>query len=58
MYYADSKPINSPVVYGARLSLHDGVPFKDISLYHIVIMSLQYLTLTRPSITFAVNQVY
>ncbi|PKI78139.1 hypothetical protein CRG98_001467 [Punica granatum] len=53
----DCKPISSPVTSGARLSLHDGDPFDNPSLYRSVVGSLQYLTLTRPDIAFAVNQV-
>ncbi|PKI55374.1 hypothetical protein CRG98_024225 [Punica granatum] len=52
----DYKPISSPVASGARLSLHDGDTFEDPSLYRSVVGSLQYLTLTRPDIAFAVNQ--
>ncbi|PKH47874.1 hypothetical protein CRG98_050414 [Punica granatum] len=51
----DCKPISSPVATGSRLSLHDGHPFEDPSLYRSVVGSLQYLSLTRPDITYAVN---
>ncbi|PKI78210.1 hypothetical protein CRG98_001381 [Punica granatum] len=53
----DCKPISSPVSAGSRLSLHDGHPFEDPSLYRSVVGSLQYLSLTRPDIAYAVNQV-
>ncbi|PKI57099.1 hypothetical protein CRG98_022493 [Punica granatum] len=53
----DCKPISSPVASGARLSVHDGDTFEDPSLYQSVVGSLQYLTLTRPDIAFAVNQI-
>ncbi|OWM63729.1 hypothetical protein CDL15_Pgr005991 [Punica granatum] len=51
------KPISSPISSGSRLSLHDGDPFQDYSLYRSVVESLQYLSLTRPDITYTVNQV-
>ncbi|PKI66392.1 hypothetical protein CRG98_013194 [Punica granatum] len=54
----DCKPISSPVAAGSRLSLHDGHPFEDPSLYRSVVGCLQYLSLTRPDIAYAVNQVY
>lgn len=40
-----------------RLSLYDGDLFSDPTLYWQTVGSLQYLTLTRPDNTFAVNQV-
>jgi histone deacetylase 1/2 len=53
----DCKPIASPVIPGSRLLLYDGDPFDNPSLYRSVVGSLQYLTLTRPDIAYAVNQV-
>ncbi|CAL9017956.1 unnamed protein product, partial [Prunus brigantina] len=53
----DAKHISSPVASGRRLSLHDGVPLADPSEYRSVVGALQYLTLTRPDIAFAVNHV-
>ncbi|PKI49294.1 hypothetical protein CRG98_030312 [Punica granatum] len=53
----DCKPISSPVAAGFRLSLHDGHSFEDPALYRSVVGSLQYLSLTRPDIAYAVNQV-
>lgn len=53
----DYKPISSLVCARSQLSLHDGDPFDDPTLYRSIIRSLQYLTLTRPDITYAVNQV-
>ncbi|PKI31327.1 hypothetical protein CRG98_048282 [Punica granatum] len=52
----DCKPISSPVTSGSRLSLNDGSSFEDPSLYRSVVSSLQYLSLTRPDIAYAVNQ--
>ncbi|PKI58839.1 hypothetical protein CRG98_020738 [Punica granatum] len=52
----ECKPISSPVSLGSRLSLHNGDPFPDPSLYRSTVGSLQYLSLTRPDIAYAVNQ--
>jgi histone deacetylase 1/2 len=42
-----------------KLSIHDGDPLgpKDNTEYRIIVGALQYLTLTRPNISFAVNKV-
>ncbi|XP_031265372.1 uncharacterized protein LOC116123781 [Pistacia vera] len=40
----------------SSLSTDDGL-FQDITLYRSMVGGLQYLTLTRPDIAFAVNQV-
>ncbi|PKI41587.1 hypothetical protein CRG98_038026 [Punica granatum] len=53
----DCKPINSPVAAGACLSLHDGDPLEDLSVYQSIVGSIQYLTLSRPDIAFAINQI-
>lgn len=38
-----------------RLSTYDGETFSDPTLYRSTIGSLQYLSITRPDIAFAVN---
>ncbi|KAL4565709.1 hypothetical protein LXL04_029812 [Taraxacum kok-saghyz] len=53
---ADAKPISTPADTSCRLVL-DGDPFSDHKLYRQVIGSLQYATITRPDITYAVNRV-
>ncbi|XP_022003360.1 uncharacterized mitochondrial protein AtMg00810-like [Helianthus annuus] len=35
----------------------DGVPYKDLTFYRSLVGALQYLTITRPDISYAVNQV-
>lgn len=40
-----------------RLHKNDGVPYNNPELYRSVVGALQYLTFTRPDITFLVHQV-
>ncbi|XP_051190268.1 uncharacterized mitochondrial protein AtMg00810-like [Lolium perenne] len=49
--------VSTPVDARSKLSITDGSPFPDPSLYRSLADALQYLTLTRPDITYAVNQV-
>ncbi|XP_021833818.1 uncharacterized protein LOC110773602, partial [Prunus avium] len=53
----DSKPCATPVGSGSQLSATDSVPLSDPREYRSVVGALQYLTVTRPDITYAVNQV-
>lgn len=53
---AEAKPISSPALPGSRL-LAGGDPFRDQHLYRSVVGALQYATITRPEITYAVNRV-
>ncbi|RVW84154.1 Retrovirus-related Pol polyprotein from transposon RE2 [Vitis vinifera] len=41
---------------GQKVALEDSAPFPDVTLYHSTICALQYLTLTRPDISFSVNK--
>lgn len=52
-----AKPISTPVSSGSKLSAFQGDYFADVSLYRSLVGALQYLTITRPDITYAVNQV-
>jgi hypothetical protein len=54
----EAKPITSPMSSSSVLSAFAGDPMEDPSLYCSTIGSLQYLSLTRPDLTFAVNSVY
>ncbi|GKV15778.1 hypothetical protein SLEP1_g26529 [Rubroshorea leprosula] len=52
---AEAKPVSSPMAT-TPLQLHQGLKLSDPSPYRRLIGSLQYLNLTRPDITFAVNR--
>lgn len=51
-----AKPIHSPFVSGSKLSSKFGDPLSDATHYRSIVRALQYLTLTRPDIAFAINQ--
>jgi hypothetical protein len=51
----DCQPSRTPVDTSLKLSA-DGEPFSDATLYHSLTGALQYLTLTHPKISFAVQQ--
>ncbi|XP_026378128.1 uncharacterized protein LOC113272520 [Papaver somniferum] len=53
----DYKPSNTPVVKKSRASIHDGVLLDNAAEYRTLVGSLQYLTMTRPDITYEVNYV-
>ncbi|KAJ3705170.1 hypothetical protein LUZ61_008875 [Rhynchospora tenuis] len=52
-----SKPCTTPIATHITLSKKDGDPFSEPHLYRSVVGALQYATLTRPDISFAVNKV-
>jgi histone deacetylase 1/2 len=54
-----SKPVETPLSTSERLSAIEGVNLgaKDSTKYRSLVGALQYLTLTRPDISFAVNKV-
>jgi hypothetical protein len=51
----EAKPITSPMASSSMLSAFTGDPMEDSSLYQSMVGSLQYLSLTRPDLSFAVN---
>jgi histone deacetylase 1/2 len=53
------KPANTPMSTTDKLSAYDGTPLgpKDATHFRSVVGALQYLTLTRPDISFVVNKV-
>ena len=52
----DSKPVRTLLATSKSLSLHDGAPPANSSLYRETIGSLQYLLIGRPDIAFEVNK--
>lgn len=55
----DCKPVSTPLLTSEKLSAHEGTPLgpNDATQYRSVVGALQYLTLTRPDIAYAVNKV-
>ncbi|XP_051205815.1 uncharacterized mitochondrial protein AtMg00810-like [Lolium perenne] len=51
------KPAATPVDTKAKLSATDGISASDASSYRSIIGALQYLTMTRPKLQYAVQQV-
>jgi hypothetical protein len=51
-----AKPASSPCPAGTKLSALDGSSLSDPSEYQSVVGALMYCTLTRPEISFSVNQ--
>ena len=54
---AEAHFISSPMVSNCKLSRHGADLFHDPAIYKSVVGALQYATLTRPEISFAVNKV-
>jgi hypothetical protein len=54
----DSKPYRTPCTTGSKMSKFDGDALPNPSDYRQIVGALQYATLTRPDITYSVNQLY
>ncbi|CAN1266422.1 Retrovirus-related Pol polyprotein from transposon TNT 1-94 [Linum perenne] len=50
------KPSKTPVEYKTRLTADEGVPLEDITEYRQLVGRLHYLTITRPDISYGVQQ--
>ncbi|KAM3196178.1 hypothetical protein ACQJBY_072052 [Aegilops geniculata] len=50
------KPVSTPVDTRSKLSATDGAPVPDASEYRSIVGALQYMTMTRPDIAYAVQQ--
>ncbi|KAL6329336.1 hypothetical protein AAG906_017640 [Vitis piasezkii] len=55
-HMAGAKPLASPTVASTKLSSTNGELLSDPSTYRHIIGALQYCTITRPDISYAVNQ--
>ena len=53
----DCKPLATPMATGPTLSLYHGTSLDNVTLYRSIVGALQYCTITRPDISFAVNKV-
>lgn len=49
------KPISTPLVPNLHLSIDEGAPVANPEMYRSIVGRLMYLTITRPDITYAVN---
>ncbi|KAB1212300.1 Retrovirus-related Pol polyprotein from transposon TNT 1-94 [Morella rubra] len=52
-----AKPVHTPMATIGTLFVHFGEAFEDPSLHYSVLGSLQYLSFTRPDLSFAMNRV-
>lgn len=55
----DCKPVSTPLSTSEKLSINEGTVLgeNDATHYRSIVGALQYLTLTRPDISFSVNKV-
>ena len=52
----EAKPVITPLPSSPKLSLNSGTPLQDATMYRSIVGSLQYLSFTRPNISYAVNR--
>ena len=52
----NAKPIKTPLAPGSKLHMDGTNAFSDPTLYRFVVGALQYATITRPDIAYAVNK--
>lgn len=55
--FTDCKPLSTPSAPGQKLSMYSGEPLCDPTEYRQVVGALQYLLITRPDLSYPVNQV-
>ena len=52
----EAKPVSTPMASSKNLSAYEGKPFPDHTLFRSTVGALQYLSITRPNIAFAINK--
>nr|XP_018625677.1 uncharacterized mitochondrial protein AtMg00810-like [Nicotiana tomentosiformis] len=52
------KPYATQIASGSKLSALDGTPPSDTQAYQSIVGALQYITLTRPDLRYAVMHLY
>lgn len=52
----EDKSIATLMVSGSLLSAHHSESFSDVYLYRSIVGAMQYVTLTRPKISYSVNK--
>ncbi|XP_042965972.1 uncharacterized mitochondrial protein AtMg00810-like [Carya illinoinensis] len=52
-----TNPMSSPMAASLKLSKHDTPDFDDATIYRSIVGGLQYLSMTRPDMSFSVNKV-
>jgi hypothetical protein len=50
----DNKSVDTLIEVNTRYSSSNGLPLTDPTLYHTIVRSLLYLTITRPNIVYVV----
>ncbi|XP_043694307.1 uncharacterized mitochondrial protein AtMg00810-like [Telopea speciosissima] len=53
---SDYKPVLTPIGTSSKPSQSGGAAFANPSHYRLIVGALQYITLTRPNVTFVVNK--
>ena len=51
-----AKPLSTPFSSTSKASKHTGAPMTDPTIYRQTVGALQYATITRPDISFAINK--
>jgi Reverse transcriptase (RNA-dependent DNA polymerase) len=53
----DAKTVTTPMATGNMLSKYDGESMENPHLFRSIVGALQYVTITRPDVSFAINRV-
>lgn len=56
--FLDNQPVSSPLFLTSRLSSYERRPLEDPYIYCQIIGALQYLTFTKPDISYAINSTF